>query len=318
MLTSQGSGTVLHRREWGGGQPVIAMHPLGLDSSAFEGFGRVLARRHLQTIAVDLPGFGQTPAADDQLTPAIMAAPVVALARSLPSRPVVLGISMGGRVALEAAITAPEAFRAVIAIAPALPWLRFRLLVEVARLIDPGVAAWLPLERGWGALRWLARALETLPYLRDDEVAQAGARLVYYLSCPATRRSFLAAARALAIDPAHGDGALWSCLPGLSVPAVFLWGGRDRLISLRFSRAVARACPGVPQVLLPCLGHWMNGPHHRCLADAVGGIVTAILDGGGVEPATFHAAGVPFVTRSCVAARPAGADVRMAGARDGV
>ena len=33
----------LHRREWGVGPPIIAMHPLGLESSAFEAFGLTLA-----------------------------------------------------------------------------------------------------------------------------------------------------------------------------------------------------------------------------------------------------------------------------------
>lgn len=308
---------MMYRREWGAGQPVIAMHPLGLESSAFEGFGKVLARGGLRTIAVDLPGFGQTPAPHDRLSPSVMAEPVIALARSLPMPPIVLGISMGGRVALEAALTAPGAFRAVIAIAPSLPWRRFRVLVDLAHFIDPRIAEWLPLERGWGALRWLAGALETLPYLRDDEIARAGARLVYYMSCPATRRSFLAAARELAIDPAQGEQALWSRLPGIALPAVFMWGARDQLVSLRFSRAVARACPHARQVLLPCLGHWMNGPHHRCLADAVGGIVAAILEGALIEAATSRVFGVPFVTRSCVTAASDCADVPMPGVSHG-
>ncbi|MEW6271121.1 MAG: hypothetical protein AB1689_17705 [Thermodesulfobacteriota bacterium] len=63
---------VLYRREWGDGQPVIAMHPLGLESSAFEGFGRVLARHGMRTIAVDLPGFGRTPMPAGRLTPAVL------------------------------------------------------------------------------------------------------------------------------------------------------------------------------------------------------------------------------------------------------
>ena len=302
--------TLLHRREWGAGQPVIAMHPLGLESSAFEGFGRVLASRGLRTIAVDLPGFGRTPVSHDGLTPSAMAEPVIALARSLPTPPVVLGISMGGRVALEAALDAPDAFRAAIAIAPSLPWRRFRFLVELVHLVDPRVAEWMPLEHAWPALRLLARALETLPYLRDDEVAQAGARLVYYMSCPATRRSFLAAARELALDPPHGERALWTRLPGIAVPTVFMWGARDRLVSLRFAGAVARARPDIPQLLLPCLGHWMNGPHHQCLADAVGGLAAAILEGADVDLATSRTAGVSFVTRPCLAgASPASAVV---------
>jgi pimeloyl-ACP methyl ester carboxylesterase len=229
----------------------------------------------------------------------------------------VLGISMGGRVALEAALEAPDAFRAAIAIAPSLPWRHFRFLIELVRLIDPRVAEWMPLEHAWPALRWLARALETLPHLRDDEVAQAGARLVYYMSCPATRRSFLAAARELALDPADGERALWTRLPGIAVPTFFIWGARDQLVSLRFARAVVRACPDVRQVLLPCLGHWMNGPHHRCLADAVGGLVATMLDGGAVEPATARAAGVSFVTRPCVAGASPGSAVGIVEASDG-
>jgi len=282
---------------------VIAMHPLGLESSAFEGVGRALGRRGLRTIAVDLPGFGRTPAPDAPLTPAAMAEPVIALARALDRPPVVLGISMGGRVALEAALEAPEAFRAVIAIAPYLPWRRFRFLLEGARLVSPDLAGWMPLETVWPALRWLARGLETMPYLRDDELAQAGARLVYFLSCPATRAGFLSAAREMALDPAYGEHGLWTRLPRLAVPAGFVWGERDQLVSLRFSRPVARVCPQAAQMLLPCVGHWVNGPHHRCLAEAVAGLVTRLLDGAPDETMVRHASGAEFLTRACVVER---------------
>jgi len=291
---------MLHSREWGVGQPVIAMHPLGLDSSAFEGFGHVLACRGMRTIAVDLPGFGRSPEPDRPLTPAVMAEPVIELARSLPIPPLVLGVSMGGRVALEAALTAPDAFRGVIAIAPSLPWLRFRPLLGLASLVDPRAADWLPLERAWPVLRWLARTLERLPCLREDELAQAGARLVYYLSCPATRASFISAARELALDPPYGEHGLWTRLPWITIPLTTVWGERDRLVSLRFSRAVARACPAAPQLLLPCVGHWINGAHHRCLAEAVAGIAMGVdaVAGDGVE----HPSGVRFIKRPCLVA----------------
>lgn len=293
--------TVLHRREWGSGQPVIAMHPLGLESSAFEGFGMVLARHGMRTIAIDLPGFGRTPMLEGRLTSAAMAAPVIELARSLPVPPVVLGISMGGRVALEAALTAPDAFRGVIAIAPYLPWLRHRFVLDRAWVIEPRIADWMPFEHLWPVLRWLARALETLPYLRDDEVAQAGARLVYYMSCPATRTSFIAAAREMALEQPYGEHGLWTRLADIAVPAAFIWGARDQLVSLRFSRAVARAVPHVPQFLLPCLGHWVNGPHHRCLAETIAELVTGMLEGAVLDPDFEDASGVRFVARGCSA-----------------
>ena len=212
---------------------MIALHPLGLDSSGFAGFGSALAARGLRTIAVDLPGFGRSPALETPPTPSALAAPVIELARTLAEPPVVLGISLGARVALEAALDAPEAFRSVIAIAPALPWLRFRSLLLGARLIGPEIADWLPLERAWPVLRWMAGLLESLPFLRDDELAQSAARLVYYFSCPATRASFLATARELALDPAFGPLGLWTRLPALAVPAAFVWGERDFLVSKR-------------------------------------------------------------------------------------
>jgi pimeloyl-ACP methyl ester carboxylesterase len=185
-----------------------------------------------------------------------------------------VGISLGARVALETALGAPDAVRAVVAVAPALPWLRFRFLLRAVRVLDPELAAkWLPFEYAWPLLRWLAASLEELPYLRDDELAQAGARLVYYMSCPATRASFLSAAREMALEPALGRKGFWTHLRSLAVPALFVWGERDRLVSTSFAHRVALTRPEVPQLLLPCVSHWINGPHHRCLAEAMAVVV---------------------------------------------
>lgn len=268
---------MLFTREWGRGAPVIALHPLGLDSSGFEGFGRVLARRGVRTIAADLPGFGRTPAPDLPLKAAVLAEPVIELARALDEPPIVLGISLGGRVALEAALVAPEAFRAVIPIAPGLPWLRYRASSGVVTWLAPEtLSTMLPLERVWPVLRWLAGVLESTPYVRDDELAQSAARFVYFLSCPATRASFFSAGRELALDPPRGPHGFWTRLPTLDVPARFVWGERDLLISKQFASAVERSLPGTFQVLMPCVGHWLNGVHHRCLAEAVAGLIAGL------------------------------------------
>lgn len=326
----------LFYREWGEGAPVLALHPLGLDSSGFAGFGSALARGGLRTIALDLPGFGRTPAASGPPTPAHLAAPVIEFARALGEPPVLLGASLGGRVALEAALASPESFRAVIAIAPALPWLRFRAFLPAARWLTPELADWLPLERAWPLLRWLAGLLAAAPFLRDDELAQAGVRLVYNFSCPATRASFIAAARELALDPAFGPLGFWSRLPALSLPVGFIWGERDALISKRFAHHVALAHPGALQLLVPCAGHWLNGPHHRCLAAATLQMIAAleargsgeIAPGGALareaaaEVVSIRIGAASLAMRSCVAtaSSPApGADgfAPAIGGRDG-
>jgi pimeloyl-ACP methyl ester carboxylesterase len=297
-------------RQWGKGVPVIALHPLGLESSGFAGVGRALARRGLRTIAVDLPGFGRTPAPDGPLGLDVLAKPVIEIARSLETPPILIGVSLGGRVALEAALMAPEAFRAVVPIAPYLPWLRFRFLLQGATLISPDLAAWLPLERIWPVLRCFADGLERTPWLRDDELAQAGVRFIYYLACPATRMSFLSVARELALDPAFGKKGFWTRLKRLEIPTAFVWGGQDQLISMGFAHRVARVCPQARQFLLPCAGHWLNGPHHRCVAEAIAGLAggidtfdTASTDGASRRGADARRVGLAWLTpRPCLVA----------------
>lgn len=259
----------LHEREWGRGGTVLALHPLALESSAFEGVGRVLEERGLRTLAVDLPGFGQTPAPAGPLTPAALARPVIALARGLDPPPTLLGISLGGRVALEAVLQAPEAFRSAIVVSPYLPWKRLRWLLGSVRHLDPRWAEWLPLERAWPALKWFTDGVQRLPYIRDDPITLAGVRMLYYASCPATRVAILSAARELALDPADGPQGLWTRLATLQVPTVFVWGERDRLVSYRFARHVREAAPDTGHTVLHCCGHAPYGIHGPCLAAAV-------------------------------------------------
>jgi pimeloyl-ACP methyl ester carboxylesterase len=315
------SSAKIHKRQWGRGRPVIALHPLGLDSSGFAGFGKILAARGARTIAFDLPGFGKSPAPDEGLTPSLLAAPVVARARAMKEKPVVIGISLGGRVALEAAMTAPEAFDSVVAIAPYMPWRRYRLLLQGGRLIGPGAAGWLPLERLWPQLRWLAGVLETTPYVREDELAQSAARFVYYLACPATRASFFSAARELALDPAFGERGFWTRLAKLPIPAVFVWGERDGLVSWKLSGHVRDTLPSAMQVLVPCAGHWLNGPHHRCLADSVAALLEGPLRTGRTCQAPAGARIGEMATGQCLlgerAARVDPALVALAGAGRG-
>jgi len=268
----------MHLQQWGEGEPVIALHPLALESTAFAGVGRLLAARGLRTLAVDLPGFGRTPAPKGPLTAARLAAPVVELARSLETPPLLLGMSLGGRVALEAALAAPDAFRAVVPVAPYLPRRRGRWALPFVRLLDPAWAAKLPLEKAWPALKRIAETLEAVPSLEHDWLARAAVRVVYYSSCTATRESFLSAAREMALEPAFGPKGLWTRLPELEVPAVFLWAGRDRLIPDAHAREVAKTLRGVRHLEVSCSGHFVNGTHYRCLEHAMGLAVEHALE----------------------------------------
>ena len=158
----------LHVNEWGEGDPLIALHPLALESSAFAGVAKHLEPMGLRTIGVDLPGFGCTPNPRVPLTPATLAEPVVELVRSLERPPILMGMSMGGRVALEVALRAPDATRGLVLVAPYLPLSRMSSVIWMARFLDPSWGERLPLERVWPLLKLTTDLLESVPRLEHD------------------------------------------------------------------------------------------------------------------------------------------------------
>lgn len=269
---------MLHYNLWGEGDPLIALHPLALESTAFAGAAEGLAELGLRTLGVDLPGFGCSPLVEGALTPAALAAPVVELARSLERPPIVMGMSMGGRVALEVALQAPDAVRGLVLVAPFLPWRRYSRYTQLARHLEPAWAERLPLERAWPWLKRTTDLLEAVPALQHDWFARACVRVAYYSTCPATRVAFLSAARELALDPSEGEAGLWARLATIERPMTFLWAGRDRLIPRSHADYVAELVPRVPQLEVACSGHFVNFVHFRCMEHAIVLATSRILD----------------------------------------
>lgn len=308
----------MYFQEYGGGDPVIALHPLALESTAFAGVGRSLAKRGLRTLAVDLPGFGRTPAPDRPLTPAVLAAPVIDLARRLHDAgeraPLLLGMSLGGRVALEAAFTEPELFRGVTLVAPYLPWRGHRWLLGAARMMNPDVAERVPLERIWPILKRISGVIESRRGLEQDWLARASVRVVYYWSCSATRRAFLSAARELALDPARGPDGTWTRLRHLELPTAFLWCGKDALIPAGHAAHVADVMPAAQQLELACSGHFVHGAHYRCFDQAVARAV-GVVDAQAARPGRRRSSAPPARIDCACLADEAGRRQRAAGSR---
>jgi pimeloyl-ACP methyl ester carboxylesterase len=295
---------VLHYEAWGAGDPVIALHPLALESSAFAGVAEVLAGQGLRTLGVDLPGFGRSPAPGGPLTAARLAAPVIELARSLPRPPLLVGMSLGGRVALEAALAAPKAFRGAVLVAPFLPWRGWRRALGVLGWIDPRWAERIPLERAWPILKRVAGTLERIPDLEHDWLARASVRVVYYSSCPATRLAFLSALREMALDPASGARSVWTRLPRLALPATFLWAGRDALIPRDHAVRLEDVMPRADQVEIPCSGHFVSGAHFRCMRHAIGLAVARTLAASPRVPGRGRRRGARTLAPCVVGAAP--------------
>src|SRR5882757_7753144 len=93
----------------GTGRPLLLLHGIGLSRNSWQPVLPDLAE-HFDVLAVDLPGFGASPALPDGVapSPARLADAVAGLLRELDiEQPHVVGNSLGGWVALELAQVCP-------------------------------------------------------------------------------------------------------------------------------------------------------------------------------------------------------------------
>ena len=226
----------------GVGPVLVLLHPLGADRRVWEPvMGRLAAERDV--IALDLPGFGGSPALSSHghgpPTPAALAAAVAeflpAIAPGGPHH--VAGNSLGGWVALELAANGHA--RSVTAIAPAGLWPE-------------------PLAPKRGLARGLARAIRPgLPVLVRSA---AGRRLALGGTVAHPERVPVAAALWLVQAYADAPGfeevnramraGRFTRLEHIRVPVTLAWAEQDRLVA-----RPAHLPPTVRGVDLPGAGH---------------------------------------------------------------
>ena len=203
----------------GSGPALVLLHPLGTDRHVWDPV-RARLERERTVIAVDLPGFGDSPplTATPPTPRALAEAVAVQIARLGLERPHVAGNSLGGWVALELGLR--DAVASVTAIAPAGLW---------SRPLLP--------KAGWG--HRLARRLAPLPSLVVSRAA--GRRLLLAGSMAHPSRMPAADAvhlvRAYAHAPAFvatNDAMRAGTFTGLErirCPVTLVWPEHDRLIA---------------------------------------------------------------------------------------
>lgn len=133
MPSATANGLSIHYVEEGEGVPLLLLH--GLGSSAADWLLQMPAfSAHCRVIAPDLRGHGRTDKPRGPYSIAEMAADVAALQTALGASPAhVLGLSMGGMVALQLAVDYPANVLTLV-IANSVPALAPRTLTERLRL----------------------------------------------------------------------------------------------------------------------------------------------------------------------------------------
>jgi pimeloyl-ACP methyl ester carboxylesterase len=202
----------------GSGPPLVLLHSLGTDRCVWHPVLERLAVSR-DVIALDLPGFGESPPLRVDPTPSALADAVASFVRGLGvTRPGVAGNSLGGWVALELGVTGVAS--SVTAIAPAGLWPRAlppkpSIARGIARLAKPALAAALATARGRRLALGVTMAHpERVP--REDAL-----RLV---------RAYAAAPGYDAVNAAMRAGR-FSGLERIRLPLTFGWPDHDRLVA---------------------------------------------------------------------------------------
>jgi pimeloyl-ACP methyl ester carboxylesterase len=232
----------------GTGEPLLLLHGIGHHRQAWDPVIPILAAER-DVIAVDLPGFGASPALPEGMTHDLSTVvPLLgALCEALEiERPHVAGNSLGGLLALE--LGREKLVRSVTALSPA--------------------GFWSPVERryAFGLLIAMRQAARRTPVPVIERLSRSAAGRAVLTSSiyarPGRRSPDAVVAETLAL--AHAEGFDETLRAGTNVqftddiptlPVTVAWGTRDRLLIRRQGVRAKQIIPRARLVRLPGCGH---------------------------------------------------------------
>jgi pimeloyl-ACP methyl ester carboxylesterase len=233
-----------------------------------------LAHDH-RVLVPDLPGFGDSEKPAREYDPTFYATWLSGFLDATGiGRADLVGNSMGGRIAIEAALCAPERVGSLVLFAPSLAFKRFREWTPLVRLVANEIAA-MPMVVPRTVVLEVLRMMFARPErLSDAWHAAAADEFVRVFATSRGRMAFLSAARQIYLEEAHGEAGFWDRLPALSRPALFLWGDQDQLVPCRFAPHVEAVLPEARSIVLESCGHVPQFEHpaetHRIVRDFLG------------------------------------------------
>lgn len=256
--------------------PVVLVHGLGATNASMLPLISALSR-DFHVLAPDLPGHGSTQARRHAHAPEYLGNWLLAFLRETCDRPAVLvGNSLGGRTALEAALTSPREVRGLVLLCPAAAFRKMRQFVPLVRLVRNEIA-YLPIRVPRGvARRGLRRLFADPTRLADAWHDAAIDEFIRVLRMRANRMAIFSALRHVYLDEPFGHSGFWERLPTLEPPALFLWGDRDVLVPAAFSRFVTEALPDADSVILEDCGHVPQFEHPELTAQLTREFIDAL------------------------------------------
>lgn len=238
-----------------GATPVLLLHGFTGSGAGLAELAAPLAAAGLPVLAPDLPGHGQAPVPADGVTlETVVASALGILERRGVPRAHWVGYSMGGRVALAAALERPEAV-ASLALIGASPGIEDPEARAERRAADEELARRME-EEGLAAFvdSWMARPL----FASQARLGHRRLRAARAERLAGSTGGYAAALRGL------GQGvqpSLWERLPELTMPVLLVAGTEDAKYT-ELTRRMAERIPDARVALIPGAGHaaWLEAP----------------------------------------------------------
>lgn len=246
------NGTRLYYEVEGTGEPLVLIPGLGLDHTYYaQGVPRM--SQAVQTIAVDPRGVGRSAMDDDEHSVEVWADDIAALIEHLGHGSAhVLGTSLGGTIALSAAVRHPERVRSLIAVGA---------FSELNRSVELNYGLRKRLIARLGMTEEIADFISLwimTPQFLDSERGAAiadGLRAGISRNDPARYTAFLDAI--LRLGRRH-DGhvpPLTAQLEKITAPVLVACADNDHFIPAELSRIIHSAVPGARWAEIPGGGH---------------------------------------------------------------
>ena len=245
-------GVNLHYLCGGSGSPLVLVHGLGSSAAVEFYYNLEPLVAHHRVVAIDLPGFGQSdkPLLEYTIDLFVKAVSDLMASEGLP-RAAVMGVSLGGRVALGLALTSPEQVERLIlvdalGVGPPRRVLAYRILLTkgLGELTLSGTARALrrmnpaTIRRFWGW--YLNRPGRVDSIWSNQRIADHGA----LLSRPEYRAAYLAALRSIAGMRSLRNGVVVEArLPELRMPTLLVWGRHDHIFPASHAEAALKRLP---------------------------------------------------------------------------
>lgn len=245
-------GLVISSYVLGTGDPLLLLHGLGGSKITWLPLLGPLSQDH-RVIVPDLPGHGGSGKPRTEYSPKFYARVIRKLMDEFEvDQAVVIGNSMGGRVALELALRSPERVSALALLAPAVPGFRWRYVLGFTRVF--------PTE--WGGIpfplreKWMEVAIRRLfadpARLPSSAYSAAAGEFIRIYRDPVARMAFFSTLRHLV---AERPEPFYSSLRRIKQPTLVAFGEQDRLVAPRLGVRLAQHLANSEYVALPRCGH---------------------------------------------------------------